>query len=338
MNRFRFSFCFLIVVFLCSTPLSAAQKTPQSLRELILFGLETNLGLQTIHLNRPISQASVIVEDAVFDVEIFASADYTDVSTPISSALSLTETSDSQQGSGTLGLHKKLKTGLSAAFSLNTEWIDDNNLTDDLSPRYRTHLLVDLVQPLMRGSGAVVNTTSLQLSQKKHRQTSLESQFEAQILALQIESLVSRVVGAAAIVQLRNEAHQLADELFVANQRRFEVGVIPVSEVLEAEAALADRQLNLSLAVQSRALQFEELNRLFAQELPADFHCSSFYDFKSQLKKQKLPDEEELFASALQKRLDLKISEIDIESAYLQRDFHRNQLKPQLDLKIQVGI
>ena len=338
MSRSVISLCLIIFLFLCTTPVSAKQQSPQSLRELILLGLETNLGLQAVQLNIPISQASITVEDAVFDAEFFASAGYSDVSTPISSTLSLTDSSDSQQLSGNLGLRKKLKTGLSAAFSLNTEWVDDNNISDDLSPRYRTSLMVDLVQPLMRGAGTAVNSTSLQLSRNTNRQASLESQFEAQVLALQIEAIVSRLVGATEVVQLRLAAQNLAEELVTANQRRFDAGVIPVSELQETQTALADRLLNVSLSVQDNHWQFEELNQLLEHKLPEGFDVSEFYDFTAEVVSQQLPAFEPLYAAALQKRLDLKVSDIDIDGADLRREFYRNQLKPQLDLKFQAGI
>ena len=329
-----------VVLLLWTLPMLAFAAAPRDIRDLIVLGLEKNIGLQVERINVPLSAEQIKIEAAAFDSEFFATAEYAQESTPQSS-LFLPGQLDSDQLAGQMGLRKRYENGLSAQFSLSSNRSTDNNTSDDLDPRYRTALLLDLTQPLLRNYGAAVNTTPLKVSRNQNRQLSYDYFLQAQTLALQLETLALQLAGETEIVGLRKQAVQLAEELRVANQRRFDAGVIPVSEVQEAETDLANRQLNLSLALQSQELILEELNRLVDYSLPADFSAEAIYSAKA-IKAARieldLPAFEELFTAAKAQRLDLKITRLEIENSSLQKGYFKNQQKPQLDFKLQGGL
>jgi outer membrane protein TolC len=139
-------------------------------------------------------------------------------------------------------------------------------------------------------------------------------------------------------VALRNRAGSLAEELYRANQRRFETGVIPISQVQEAETALANRELNLSLAYQTKELAFESLNRQLNHQLKNEIDVSDVYPFLYGLKESTLPTFEALLGGALDKNVSVQLAKVAIERSTLQQTFLRNQLKPQLDLTLQAGV
>ncbi len=329
----------LLLILLAFATLSFATETaPVTVRDLIIVGLNNNLGLQVDKLEVSVANEAAIDEESVFDSEIFASIDYANSVTPIAASLSLTDTSDSESLSGEIGVRKKFSFGLLAALSLNSEWTDDNSLGDDLDPRYRTALNLNLTQPLLRGFGMSANATNLRVSYNIKGQVEIQRQLQAQMLALQIETLASQFVGEKEISDLRVEAVDLAKELYAANKRRFDAGVIPVSEVQEAETALANRELNLSLAQQARDLYFENLNRALNHTLNDKFVSDQLYPFPAKLGLPEIPEFEQLFAAAREKNLSLQLAEIDIQNSDLQHEFSQNQLKPRLDLKLQGGV
>ncbi|MCK5912621.1 MAG: TolC family protein, partial [Desulfuromusa sp.] len=197
---------------------------------------------------------------------------------------------------------------------------------------------MELNQPLLRNLGSSVNTIRLQISRNQQRQTSLEYLLRAQSLALQLEAVARGLAAKTKIIQLRQEAVALADDLHSANRKRFKAGVIPVTEVQEAETALAARQLKLSLAIQERDHLLEDLNRQLDHRLAKEFEPAILVDYNQNIKSIELPAFEQLFKAAQQKRLELKISDYTIENSSLQQDYLHNQLKPQLDLTFQAGI
>ena len=225
-----------------------------------------------------------------------------------------------------------------ANLSLNSEWSDDNDLSESLAPRYRTALNLQLTQPLLRNFGQSANTTNLRLAINRNTQADLQHRLQAQTLALQIELAAVKVAGEARIQILRRAAVTLATDLYAANKRRFDTGVIPVSEVQEAETALANRELSLSLARQAKELDFEGLNRLLNHVLSSDFDSSPLYPFPVQLTALDLPTIEQMLAAARDKNISLQLAAVDIQNSEIERSYYRNQLKPQLDLTLQAGI
>ncbi|NOY12323.1 MAG: TolC family protein [Deltaproteobacteria bacterium] len=317
---------------------AVAATGPESVRDLIIIGLEENIGLRVEQLNIPLRAATVVIDESVFDPEFFASVGYLKTRTPLTSYLSLAAPSNSQQLTGQLGLRKRYSSGLTASLSLDTDWGEDNNPTEDLDPRYHSAFNLTLTQPLLRDFGAKVNRSSVQLSRNQYQQAELQHLLQAQRLALQIEVLAGQLAGEAEIVQLRTEAVALSEELYAANQRRFDAGIIPVSEVQEAETALADRELGRSLAQQARELHFAQLNRQLNHRLPGDFNPLSLYALDSGDLQLQLPEFEQLFVAACELSVDLRLAEIAIKSSNIQQDFYRNQLRPRLDLQLQAGL
>ncbi len=313
----------------------AVSASSVDIRELIILGLEKNIGLQVERINIPLSSEEIKVEAAVFDSELFATAGYEQSSVPQSLSTSQADSYDSDQLVGQFGLRKGYESGLSAAVSLGSERLEA------LEPRYRTALLLDLSQPLLRNFGSAVNTTQLQLSRNQLKQARYTYFLQAQSLALQVETLALQFFSDLEVVKLRRQAVQLAEKLYAANQRRLEAGVIPISEVQEAETDLANRELNLSLALQAQELSLEQLNRYLDYSLPADYSSRAAVSVAAITPAKvepDLPEFEQLFSAAREQRLDLKISAIDIDNSSLQSRYAANQQLPQFDLKLQGGL
>lgn len=316
----------------------AADRAPQALRDLIVLAVEKNIGLQIKQVDIPLSDAEISLEDAAFDPELYSSLTFSETSIPYVSTFSFADTDDRRLITGQLGLRKRFSLGTSADLAVTTERTTGNDFFNDFSPTYRTVFLLDLTQPLLRGYGHDVNTTSLNLARNQRRQAVLGYLFQAQSLALQVEVLTRQLAGEMEIAYLQQQAVDLAEDLYAANKSRFAAGVIPISEVQEAETALADRELNRSLAMQSRDLLREDLNRQFDHFLSDTFAPELLLADRPVPAAQDLPEFEQMFSEARLKRVDLKISEFDQRNSSLQKRFYGNQLKPQLDLKLQVGL
>ena len=328
------------ILLLCVQPILSfsADLNPQNIRALIALGLETNLGLQIEVVEALKGSEEIEIEKSVFDSTIFASTGYERSSIPYESSFSSSAKNSSEQFSGQLGISRYFATGLTTSLSLSSEWATDNDSSNDLDPRYRTALFLDLSQPLLRNLGTSINTTRLEISRNQQQQISFGYLLQAQNLILQLETAARQLAAKTEIIQLRHEAMDLARELYLANQKRFSAGFIPISEVQEAETALAARQLSLSLAIQDRDLSQEELNRQLNHALAKEFDPAILVNFDHPIKSVEIPAFEQLVKSAQQKRLELKINNYALQSSSLQQDYLHNQLKPQLDLIFQAGI
>lgn len=329
-------FIVISLVLLLNSNLCAEEIQVHSVRDLIVLALENNIGLQVEEANIPSSSEDIAISQAVFDPELFALTQATKTTKPISSSLSLIDTSDTESLSGEVGVRKKYDSGLSATLSLESQWYESNDSSELLDPRYQTALNLSLTQPLLRNFGSEINRTDIQLGRKALTQADLAYQLQAQTLALNVESLVIRLASEMEITHLRQQAVALSDDLFAANRKRYDTGIIPITEVQEAETDLANRQLNLSLARQSLDLTREELARLINYSLdPGQLvtePLSKQFDFTDYI------DLAALLQTAKQKRLDLQSQQINIDRAQLQKNYADNQLKPQLDLQFVAGV
>jgi len=323
----------LLCCFITTSALAA-----QDIRALIVLGLETNLGLKIVSLDVAKEEESIKIEKSAFDGTVFASAEYGRSSTPYASSYSLSSASRSEKLSGKLGLSKRFKTGLKSTLSLDSEWTTDNDSSVNLDPRYRTALVLDLNQPLLQNYGTSINTTQLEISKRQQLQKALDYLLQAQSLILQLEVAARQLAAKAEIVQLRRQSLTLAEGLLKANHKRFDAGVIPVTEIQQAETEVAARQLSLSLAIQDQNILKEDLNRQLNHSLPDDFKAEALVDFNQSISEPKLPDFNRLFEMAKQQRVELKINDFAVQSSSLQHDYLRNQLKPQLDVKLQLGV
>ncbi len=324
----------LLIYFVPAT-IFAANHNPKTMADLISIGLETNLGLQVEQVSVDNSYQDISIEKSAFDSTLFAGADY-QRSTVISGA-SIGDI-NSKTSSGQAGISKRFKTGLTSSLSLSTDWTSDNDTSMSHDPRYRSGLLLDLKQPLLRDLGTAVNTTNLKITRNQHQQTALTYLLKVQSLVLQLESAIRQLGAKAEVVRLRNTAMELAEELYLANKKKYTAGVIPVSEVQEAETALASRQLSLSLALQEKNILQQDLNRQLNHSLSEQFEPYLLVDYEYEISPIDLPKFDQLYAVAQSSRLELKISDYTVQTRSLQQQYMDNQLKPRLDLKLQAGI
>ena len=328
----------MALFFFYATPTLAGQYDRNGIRDLITLGLEVNLGLQLENLDVAKGKEAIEQERSIFDSTFFAVAEYKRSVFPYDSTMSLSSESRSEDFSGQMGLRKQFKTGLMSSVSLDSQWLSDNESSENLDPRYRTALVLELSQPLLQNFGTAVNTTLLNVSKNKERQAVLNYLLSAQNLILQLEVAARQLAEKAEIIKLRQQSLALSHELYAANQKRFKAGVIAVTEIQEAETEVAARQLALSLAIQEQDLLKEDINRQLNQDLPEDFNPEDLVDFEEGIKPLTLPLLEDLVETAQRQRLELKISDFSIQSSSLQQDYLRNQLKPQLDLNLQFGL
>ncbi len=329
-------FCWLLFALLLSGTVAEAEKSkPVTLTELIALGIRSNLGLQIERLSTDQVAQTIIVEEAVFDPQLYAVTSYQHEVTPFAAVGGQASESRDQTYSAEIGLSQQLQTGLQASVAVNSLWSSNNDSSQDLDPSYRSALRLELSQPLLRDLGREINLTDLKVARNRNSQSLLGYLARAQGLALELEIISRQLVGQINIVKLRRESVRLAEELYQANQQRFDSGIIPVSEIQEAETALADRQLAVSLARQQYERQLEELHQRFNFALPATF---SLKELSFDVATEPLDSLKRMIAAAEKQRLDLKSNRLEIDSSILVRDNRVNQLKPRLDLQMTAAL
>lgn len=324
----------LIVAGLASPHLS--WSAPSSLNELIILGLRTNTQLQIDQLETDKAQQAIVIERAAFDPEAFTLIGHEQHKSPfVNDQLSGGMTTRQYQGS--IGLRQRFTTGMTASARLLTERFSGFDASSTLDPRYRSAFILELNQPLLRNFGLAANQTAIDRAGYQLQQTELGFLLHAQQLALQLEYALRQLALQRQVIALRNDAFILAERLLDFNHRRYNEGLVAITEIQGAEATLAERRLLLAQARQQHDLLLEQLNRQLGGQLPPDFNSVPvFADEPEPLAFAGEPAR--LLQIARLQRLDVQIAQLSLASQQRQLDFFNQQLKPQLDLRLQAGL
>lgn len=306
-----------------------------SLKEAVRLGLEKNFDLQAQRTELPKADSDVEAQKARFDFTLDAAAQAS--GERIAGGDALTGTGARTQVAR-VGLARQFKTGLSSQLSLQSSRAVGNTLSMLRDPEYRTGLELDLRQPLLRNRGADVNTTDLLQAQLTRKQADLLFSAQAQRLAQAVELAYLDLAQAIHVYQFRIESRDLANRLLEANRQKLEIGVIPVSEMQEAETAVAARDELVLLARQQVESAGNRIKGLLGimQDYPLEKH---FYRTENlPLPGQEFPSLEQALELALRTRPDLEAARLEVASRQLRIAYQQNSRLPQLDLVATLGV
>lgn len=327
-------FLFLFLFTFALVPASRAETL--SLRQAVILGMEHNYALRAAELDNERSEAGIVGARARFDITADLAAGAGGSETPIAASGLSDDVLKSNTSNAEAALSKRFASGLSASLGLETVRRDADSLADRLDPAYRTSLVLDLTQPLLKDRGTEVNTADLRIAQTRRGQAALGYLAQAQQLAADIELAYFNLAQAHEDSRSAALARDLAQELLAGNERKFEAGTIPVSEVNEAATAVAGREEEVLLAAQREILARNRLLALVDQgeaQMPQSWQVEL-----PEPGPDSEPSLEEILATGLAQRPDLQQARLEITARKIALVYAENQRLPRLDLEASLGI
>jgi outer membrane protein TolC len=225
-------------------------------------------------------------------------------------------------------------TGTSAKFSLLNNRQTTNSTYNDLSPQLYSYMNVVVQQQLLAGFGLAPNLRYLHIANNNRKISDIA--FRAQVIATvtQIANIYWDLVNAHDDAQVKQNSLTFAQHTLDISRKQLELQAIPEMDVLKAEAEVANREQDLTVARTN--LQLQELlmknaitRRLEDPELeempvePLDRLQNATGETNSV---------QELILQALGNRTELQESTIDLQNRELSRKTARNALMPSLSL------
>jgi len=326
----------IALILLTFSTMSFAEAETLSLQQALALGLQYNFDLQISRLDVERADAGIMGEEGRFDVLAELGIGVSRNELPVDSAIIADDLVITDQGSAEAALSKTFVTGLETRLSLIGESNDTDALADRLDPAYRTYLVLDFTQPLLRDMGIDINTASLQIAKTRQQQAALGYLAQAQELATEIELAYLDLVQADDEYRYAILARDLAQELRDGNQRKFNAGLIPVTEVNEARSAMAGREENMLLSEQRMILARNQLLELIEQgdaPLPESWQANL-----PEVTEEEEPALTEALAIGFAKRPDLQQARLEIENRKIALIYADNQLLPSLDLEASLGV
>ncbi len=324
------------LILLAFSSASFAQTETLSLQQALVLGMQNNFDLRISSLDVERADAGIMDEEGQFDVLAELGIGVSRDELPVDSALLAEDLVTTDRGSAEAALSKTFATGLETRLSLIGESNDRDALADRLDPAYRTYLVLDFTQPLLKDMGVDINTASLQIAKTRQQQAVLGYLGQAQQLAAAIELAYLNLVQADEEYRYAILARDLAQELLDGNQRKFNAGLVPVTEVNEARSAMAGREENMLLTEQQVTLARNQLLDLIKQgdaQLPEDWQADLPVVTEAQA-----PDLAEALAIGFARRPDLQQARLEIENRKVALVYADNQRLPRLDLEASLGV
>ncbi|MFP5284156.1 MAG: TolC family protein, partial [Thermoanaerobaculia bacterium] len=225
--------------------------------------------------------------------------------------------------------------------TLSMDWVNfrrESNLAfSRFNPEYNSDLAFSFNQPLLRGFGRLA--TERQLLVARNRSQASREEFERQ-LVLTVQDVIDaywNLVGARQQLIVAEESLKLARELHDRNRIQVEVGTMAPLELVQSEAAIAEREEGIITAQSALGDAEDALRRLL--NLPEGELWATEIRPATDPAVQHTPiDVEAAIQTALAERPELRFQQLDIEQARIESEFARNEERPTLDLDVSYGL
>ncbi|MEA2039972.1 MAG: TolC family protein [Thermodesulfobacteriota bacterium] len=309
-----------------------------SLRDALAMGMQRNLDLQAVKMDIPINTENVVVFESEFDPVFDASVSSFGEEIPTASKV-FDEDVDRYTWTGAdVGISKKFMFGLESRLAFETNRSRSNSTLYGLRPQYRDVLVLDLTQPLLRDFGMDPNTADLRVSENQIRQAAYGYMQQAQNIGKDVEVAYYDLGNALAILRYRNKSRVLALELVKGNQKKFDAGIVPITEVQEAQTALASRDEQIVFAMQQVEILSNRLKDLLEIRPGDPLYGELFITDPVIGINQTFPDLEKALAIALKNRPDLQQERLEVANQEIQIEYYSNQKLPRIDLGASLGL
>jgi len=304
-----------------------------TLADALEMGLENNLTVEVERFAPMIADMDERIAWGAYDPTLFGEFQYTDVQRPNANLLFGTDTTINRETLGRGGLQgivPLLGTEYEAAFEGSTA--TTNSGIQSLSPEHRSNWSLQVNQPLLRD--LIWNQPWTQVRTSRILLESSEEAFRQAVMDVVqgIEDAYWALIAREEALRVAQKSLETTRALLDQTQTQYEVGVVSKVEVTEAEAGLAQRQVELIRARnQYRNQQDVLIDRVLGPNLRAR---SSLEIRPTDRPGDFVPYEVDVEAAvrqAFQHRPEILQAEKEIERQRTQLAFRRNQILPELD-------
>lgn len=304
-----------------------------TLDEAVEVALRQNLGLSIQRYTRNRARLAVGQTLGIYDLLANANLYGEDEQSPTISRL---QASESNLQRFNFGVNQLFPTG----GVLNMGWTnirqESNNPFATVNPGFSSGLEFRYTQPLLRDFGRLA--TERQLLVARNRSQASREEFERQ-LVLTVQDVIDaywNLVGARQQLIVAQESLKLARELHDRNRIQVEVGTMAPLELVQSEAAIAEREEGI-ITSQSAVGDAEDALRRLLNLPEGELWATEIRPATDPAIQHTPIDVAAAIQTALAERPELRFQQLDIEQARIESQFAVNQERPTLDFDVSYG-
>ncbi len=226
-----------------------------------------------------------------------------------------------------------IPTGGSVSISLQNYRSETNQAFQLINPRYGTTLSFRLTQPLLRNFGLKIARRQVIAAQTNLEIAGVELQGTVMETIYLVQEAYWNLVYAVDSLQVKRQSLELGRDLLAKNRKEVEFGQMAPIEILNAEAAVAQREADL---IQAEALitRSQEVLKSILNVAAEDGGRSLVLEPTDRPVYQSVSlNLDEALESAIRNRPDLQALAKSLENKSLNLQVARNQLLPSLDFE-----
>ncbi|RSL17783.1 outer membrane protein TolC [Edaphobacter aggregans] len=251
-----------------------------------------------------------------------------------------TQTLQQNTTNGNIGYSQAFPTGTMFSAVFENSRGATNSPNSFLNPTLNSYYHVALQQQLLAGFGFGPNLRFLRIA--KNNQKISDAAFKLQVITTitQIANMYWDLAAAYEDEQVKTRSLDFANQTLDNDRKQLALQAIPAMDVMKAEAEVANREQDLTIA--KSTLQFQEL--LIKNALTKNLDDPILEAMPVRPTDQSAMQDttakgptEDIIAQALRDRLELTESSIDLDSRRISRDAARNALLPSVSLNAFYG-
>jgi len=302
-----------------------------SLDDAINIALQRNLSLVIERYFTEEAQLAITQNVGIYDVFTQFDLATLEETSPAASNLDGALVQQFEQSNADLRVSQLVPTGGTVRFDWLNQQQDTNSTFATLNPSYRVDMDLHYVQPLLRNLGRLATDRGIRIA-RTNQDISLEN-FELQVtqVIVSVENAYWNLAESIAQLEVAGQSLDLAKQLQDQNRIRVEVGTLAPLELVQSEAGVAQREVDIiraRAAVGDRGDVMRELLNLERDEnlwqLPIKPTSDPFAEpFEV--------DMDQAIATAMANRPELKRQQLDLSIRELDVRYFKNQKKPRLD-------
>lgn len=318
------------------SPVVADDALRISLDDAIEIALRQNLDINVQRFDRSQALYSVEQNRGIFDLRGFVSTTVAQSDQPNTTQLEGAAVLTTDNRRFDLGLDQLTAFGGEASLRMAGDRLASNSTNALINPEFGADASLTFAQPLLRGFGKLATKRPILLASigsEVNREL-----FEQEVIRVtqQVENAYWGLVEAREQLVVAEQSLKLARELDERNRVQVEVGTLAPIELVQSEATVATRQEQI---IRARAA-VDDAADLLAQLLNLD--VAAYWDLEmvpttDPVTEPIAIDLAAATSKALAGRPELRIEELNIETARIDYQFLQRERLPQVDLVLTYG-
>ncbi|MFC7088287.1 TolC family protein [Halomonas salifodinae] len=239
----------------------AGEVMELTLAEAVAMGLRGNRTIRSAYLQRISQRFDLKVAEEQFDPQFNVQGRYL-----------ATQRDDGSEQLGEVSPTVSIEGPLGTNFSLS--WTEAVNRNDETGSRHSRGATFEVIQPLLRDAGKDVATAPLRLARLSEQINQLELQSMVSQVVTQIVLTYRELLRAQEQVRIAEEGLARSRQLAVVNEALIAAGRMAEFDILQIQAGMASRELEVEEAINQREARRLELLHLLALDIATPLQAS----------------------------------------------------------------